>query len=324
MASGIGWRGYARLGAAGYVLPYRRADLAERESLYRSETIHGGGTGQWHGVFHSEHNFAIGRRLVDGTIDTEVFGGTGNYALAFQSMLAKTLGVAKDDDRERDAGFSTSAPLVLSPGGGIQWTMPEFTSPGKAVVSNLALRGNPDGIVGSTFTIVSAGATFQATPADAPTPSELTYETDPQCSSAADDSNPVPYWASRFNIVDADTTGTVAVVDRIMDWDMTINNNSNPIYPFNGQNACVDVLQGIMEVSGSFRYYAPEGVFQRFLCHGAGLTISLGHITLHSDFVAFHESPVPAPAMNEPVVRTVQYRCFAHDAASPSLWYTVT
>jgi len=73
----------------------------------------------------------------------------------------------------------------------------------------------------------------------------------------------------------------------------------------------VDILQGMMEVTGTFSYYSPDGTFVRNLTHGGAMTITLGTLTLTSPFVAFGPYPVPSPGPNDPTVRNVTFRCFA-------------
>jgi hypothetical protein len=320
----IGWRGYARVGppANRYVLPYISSTISETQGLIRSETIHGGGVGTTNGVFHSEHNYSLGQVLVQGDIETEVFGGHGNYALAFYEMLYRAIGKTTDDTSARTDGFNAANPFILSPGGGFAYVMPySGLTFAKAVVSNMRLRGNPGGNVQCSFTVVSAG-TDRLPPADhttdtslAPLIADLAFE--PTCSAGNankgpvdQEYNPVPYYASAFTI--SDCTGETSLADRITDWEIEVNNNSNPIYTFNGQPWPVDILQGIMEVTGRFSYYSPEGGFERWLTHGAtmNLTIGLG-VHLRSLHLGFDAAPIPTPGMNQPVVRNVTFRSFA-------------
>ena len=314
----VGWRGYARVGSSKYVLPYISSTISETQSLYRSETIHGGGVGTKDGVFHSEHNYALGRILVQGDITSEVFGGTGNYSLAFRELLNRALGESSADTTLRSTGFNSAAPLILSPGGGFELLMPksEFAN-GKAVVSRMAIRGNPDGNVQFDATIISAGADRNQPVALAPTlvpDFNGVFEPCQEVDDGIDTNyNPVPYYASQFTLTNCDAEESVT--DQVTDWSIEVNNNSNPIYTFNGSPYPVDIVQGIMEVTGSFSYYSPNGQFQRFLTHGATLTIRIGptHI-LKCPHVAFDVAPIPTPGMNQPVVRNVTFRMFAQQS----------
>ncbi len=306
MAAGsLGWRGFLRLGTTGPVLPYLNADLTENIEVNPSQSIHGGGVGTVNGIFHSEHNFAIGRATFEGTINGEVFGGTGNYGAAFRGLLERGVGASSGDTSLRDEGFDAATPLIFSPGGGFQFKFPDSgLSVGKAVVNTFAINGNNGGNVQYTTNIMSSGADFDTSAVNAPNVADFAFET----AGLTDDSNPLPYYATNFNIT---ATGESDLSDRVTDYNVNINNNSTPIFTFNGNNFAVDILQGMSEITGTFSYYSPDGTFVRNLIHGGVLTIDLGTFTLRSPFVAFGPYPVPSPGPNDPTVRNVTFRCLA-------------
>jgi hypothetical protein len=280
--------------------------LQEAIALLQSPSIHGGGVGSINGIYASEHNIAIGQATYSGTVRGEIFGGTGQYATAFKEIVKRAMGATTADNSMRDAGFDKTTQLVLSPGGGGEFRFPDSTlSVGKAVVQTFTLNGNMGGVSSFDAAIMSSGADFAESGApNAPTIANFSFET----GGLADDSNPLPYWATQFNVTG---TGEDDLADRITAWSLNINNNSVPIFTFNGTNFAVDVLQGRMEVTGSFSYYMPTGKFKRNLVHGGRLTISLGTYQITSPFVAFGPYPVPAPGPNEPTVRNVTFRCLA-------------
>jgi hypothetical protein len=318
----VGWRGYCKIGNS--VLPYISSTLSETQSLYRSETIHGGGVGTIDGKYHSEQNYALGRVLVQGDISSEIFGGTGSYATAFKELLKRAIGDATTDTRLRIAGFSNATEkLIFSPGGGFELVMPDAAfANGKAVISRMALRGNPDGNAQFDATIISAGCTRNQPATLAPSfdADNFLGALEPPCPPGQTgpidtNYNPIPYYATAFTI--SDCSGETSMADRVTDWSIEVNNNSNPIYTFNGSPYPVDIVQGIMEVTGTFSYYSPNGDFARFLTHGATLSIRIGtNLFLRCPHIGFDVAPIPAPGMNQPVVRNVTFRCFAQNAGS--------
>ena len=314
MAGSLGWRGYCRIGTAGYVLPLRNARLSEEIQILPSDSIHGGGVGTVDGRYASQHNYAIGQARYEGDLSGEVFAGTGNYALAFRQLLNRAMGAAPTDISARDDGFDATTQLVLSPGGGSEWLFPSSSggSVAKCVVNTMNLSARNDGVVEFSANLMSAGADFNLAATNAPTVSDFAYEP----GGPTDDSNPLPYYASAFTVTGSGETG---MSERITAWNVTINNNSTPIFTFDGNNFASDVLQGIMEVSGSFTYYSPTGTFVRNLTHGAAATITFGASTITMPHLAFGPYPVPMPGVNDPTVREVTFRGFA-TTSYPSIY----
>lgn len=306
MPGSLGWRGFMRVaGASGYVLPYLNADLTESIEVIPSASIHGGGVGTVDGIYHSEHNFAIGRATYEGTVNGEVYGGSGNYALAFTELLKRAIGASSTDTSLRDAGFGPLTQLVFCPGGGFQFKFPDSgLSVGKCVINSFSINGNNGGNIQYAAGMMSSGANFDTTAVNAPSVSDFAFET----AGLTDDSNPVPYYASNFDITN---TGETNLSDRVTAWSLAVANNSAPIFTFNGTNYAVDILQGMMVVTGSFSYYSPDGTFVRNMTHGGVLTADFGTATLSSPFVAFGPYPVPSPGPNDPTVRNVTFRALA-------------
>ncbi len=307
-----GYMGYLR--ACGAVLPYLSADLTKVTEILMSESIHGGGVGNVDPVFNSEINFSIGRVIAEGSVTAEVFGGSGNYATAFRNMLERAIPTATSMADVCD-GFNTGCKLVFSPGGGSEISLPGTVgATAKALISSMELRGNPGGNVQSTFSIVSAGADYSVVATAAPVVSDLAFES----AGLSDDSNPVPYYASDFTVTGS---GESSLSDRIMDWNITVNNNPTPIYTFNGTNTAIDIILGMRQVSGTFSYYAPDGQFVENLTHGATCTITFGSTTIHLPFMVFDRSPIPSPGANAPCVRQVNFRSVAAGANLPSIYF---
>jgi len=314
MAGSLGWRGYCRIGTSGDVLPLTGARLAENIDIIPSNSIHGGGVGTIDGRFASQHNYAIGQAQYNGELSGEVFAGTGSYADAFFAILNRAMGSAPTDNSLRDDGFDSTTQLVLSPGGGSEWLFPSSSgaSAAKAVVSNMNLSARVGGNVEFSASIVSAGADFNASASNAPAVTDFAYEP----GGTTDDSNPLPYYSSAFTVTGS---GETNMSERITSWNITINNNSVPIFTFDGNNYASDVLQGIMEVTGSFTYYSPDGTFVRNLTHGASATITFGSTTINMPHMAFGPYPVPMPGVNSPTEREVTFRCVA-SSSYPSIY----
>ncbi len=313
MAGSLGWRGYARIGTSGYVLPLSGARLSENIQINPSNAIHGGGVGTVDGRFASQHNYAIGQARYEGELSGDVFAGTGNYASAFFAILQRAIGATPTDISLRDTGFDATTQLVLSPGGGSEWLFPSTSGANaKAVISAMSLSSRVGGNVEFSASVVSAGATFNATATNAPTVSDFAYEP----GGTTDDSNPLPYYASAFTVTGS---GESDMSSRVTSWSVNINNNSVPIFTFDGNNYASDVLQGIMEITGNFTYYSPDGTFVRNLTHGASATITFGSTTIHLPHMAFGPYPVPLPGPNDPTERTVEFRCVA-TSSYPSIY----
>lgn len=308
-----GFMGYARV--CGKVLPYLSADLTKVTEILMSDSIHGGGVGNTDPVFNSQINFSIGRVIAEGSVTVEVFAGTGNYGAAFTNMLQRSIPSSSDMTNICN-GFNSACKLVFSPGGGSEITLPgSVGAVAKAMVSSMELRGNPGGNVQATFSITSAGADFSVTPTLAPAVSDLAFES----IGLSDDSNPVPYYASDFTVTGS---GEATLTDRIMDWNITVNNNPTPIYTFNGTNSALDIILGMRQVSGTFTYYAPNGQFVENLTHGATATINFGTTVIHLPFLVFDRCPIPSPGPNAPCTRQVNFRGVAAGAGLPSIYYS--
>lgn len=309
-----GYQGY--LLANGFILPYLSADLSQVTKLNMSESMHGGGAGNTNPVFRSKTNFAIGQQTVAGTVAVEVFGGSGNYASAFTQMLNRAM-PSQTDDTNVCTGFNTANPLIFSPGGGSEIVVPSAgAANGKCLVNTLEIRGNPGGNVQCSFSIVGAGADYNNTNAHVPTASQLAFEP----IQSTDDNNPVPYYASNFNITGS---GESSLVDRITDWNVTINNNVIPIYTFDGKNYAQDIILGMLQVTGSFSYYSSTGTFVQNLTHGAVGSISFGGVIINMPYIAFTSmNTPPSPGPNAPTIRTIQFECIAAAANLPAIYHT--
>jgi hypothetical protein len=308
-----GFQGYLKVNSL--LMPYLSADLTKKTAILESQGIHGGGQAGTSQVFRSTTNAAIGQSITNGSVTTEVYGGSGAYANAFKDLLNRSIGSAgSSDSSDICNGYYTAQPLIFCPGGLYEIVTPSTgSSNGKAVVASLDLRGNPGDVVQSTFNIISAGADVNNLNTNAPTTSNLAFET----AGLTDDSNPVPYYASNFTVTGS---GESNITNQIMDWNISINNNAVPIFAFNGLNYPVDILIGMMKVSGSFKYYSPTGTFVETLTHGASITITFGTVTINLPFVMFGEQPIPSPGPNNPVVRTVNFIGLAKSSSQPSIY----
>lgn len=318
--SSMGWKGYARVGGTGGpVLPYTSEDLAERINLYSSQSIHGGGVGAIDGVFGSVVNIAIGHAEYQGSIKGEVFAGGGGFTNAFIQLISRAIGASSGDHTLRICGFLPSTGLILSPGGGSTFQFPNDNGAGqtnrKACVSRFTINGNPKAIIDYDCEIISAGFKPLATGTGVATTSEFSYEP----VSNTDDDNPVPYYNA---VWDVQGSGEGDVKNKTTKFTLTVNNNTYTLYTFNGSNQPTDVLQGIMEVSGSFQIYSPDGAFAFPLTNGATLALGLGpSINLGSNYMAFSRAPVTSSGgLNQPVFRDIEFMCVAANPASASLF----
>lgn len=311
---GTGYQGY--LLVCDKVLPYLTADITEVTEILPSASIHGGGGGVVNPVYRDQHNFAIGRKIVEGSVSCEVFGGTGNYAVAFGHMLDRAIGADSTDMTDVCNGFDLTCKLIFSPAGGHEILLPSASAAQpKALIQSLELRGNNGGVVQATFRVISAGADYNATAVSAPASSQLAFET----AGSSDDNNPIPYYASNFTVVGSGETG-LSTGEVITDWNISINNNISPYYTFNGENFPQDIILGQRVVTGSFSYYRPDGIFLRNFTHGASITVTFGSLTLTIPFAAFGRSPIPATGPNAVVTRQVEFSGYAKSATEPSIY----
>lgn len=307
-----GYQGY--LTVCGKVMPFLTSDIVEVTELLPSAGIHGGGVSNVNPVFRSQTNFAVGRKTVEGSVTTEVYGGSGNYATAFLNMLKRAIPTQTDQSFVCD-GFDASCKLIFSPGGGSELVIPDpDAAEGKCLITSLELRGNPGGVVNSTFRIVGAGADYNNANTNKPAATDLAFET----VGSADDSNPIPYYASNFTLTGS---GETDISERITDWNININNNAVPIYTFNGENFAQDIILGMQVVTGSFSYYSPDGTFVERLTNGAAATITFGSITITLPFLGFGRCPIPSPGPNNPTIRNVEFTAYAKSATLPAIYY---
>ncbi len=295
-------------------MPFLSSQLSQLTVLNVSDAIHGLGAGSTNPVGRSKINYAIGQQTVTGTVATEVYGGTGNFSSAFGTLFAAAVPTATDTSAVCN-GFTTSSPLIFSPGGGSEIVCPAAgAAQGKCVISSVEIRGNPGGNVQCSFSIMGAGADYNNLNTNAPSASNFSYEP----VGNTDDNNPVPYYASSLTITGS---GEANLTDRITDWNMTINNNPFPIFTFDGKNYAVDIPIGVMDVSGSFSYYSSDGTFVNALTHGAVLRATFGTITLNIPYVAFTSQPTPpSPGSNAAVIRTVAFCGLAASASLPAVY----
>lgn len=309
---GSGYQGY--LLTCGSLLPYLNADLTKIQELIPSNSIHGGGNGATNPVFRDQINYSLGRVIAEGSVTVEVFGGSGNYATAFQNMLTRAIGASASDDSAVCTGFNNSCKLIFSPGGGSEIVLPS-TSAGdpRALIASMELRGNNGGNVQATFRIMSTGADYNNSSTNAPAASALAFET----GGTSDDSNPIPYYASNFTVTGS---GESSLAERITDWSLTVNNNVNPIYTFNGEPFAQGMVLGFRQVTGSFSYYSPDGTFVETLTHGASATITFGSITLTLPHLGFGRAPIPSPGPGNPTVRNVEFTGFAASSSAPAIY----
>lgn len=306
-----GYQGY--LLACGSLLPYLSSDLVKVTGIIQSPSVHGGGLNGINPVFRSETNIAIGQQIVEGGVNVEVFAGTGNYATAFRNVLNRAIPTQTDYTTVCN-GFNSSCYLIFNPGGLYELKIPAAgAAQGKAMVTQLELKGNNGGNVQANFRIIGSGADQNNAATNAPSVSALAFE----AVGNTDDSNPLPYYASNFTVTNSGETG---LADRIMDWNITINNSCTPIFAFDGKNYAQDIVLGMCYVTGSFTYYSPTGTFVDPLTNGATCTISFGTTTLNLPYLAFGRSPVPSPGPNNPTIRTVEFRGLAASTTTPSIY----
>jgi len=333
LTGGIGWKGFMKVSSSevgsGKVLPFNTEDLVERVEAINNDGIHGGGVSELNGIFGSRHNIAIGVATYTGSINGDVFGGTGQYADAFRILLDHAMGRSSADHTHRLMGFSEAYPIIVSPTGETTYQYPSqtvinrktgatdtLTTPVKAVIGNMTINGNSGGNVNYTAAI-QATSRREVTGVK-PTTADFSFE----AVSNLDDSNPIPFWQAAFNVTGSGEDfggGSYTLRDYITDFSLTINNNTQPVYTFNGNNVATDMVQGLMEITGSFSYYSPTGIFTANLNNGCTLDLTLGGITLHSPYMFLPTAPVPSGGLNSIITRNVEFSCLA-TAAGASLY----
>jgi hypothetical protein len=318
---GIGWMGYIKL--CNYLLPYRSADITKVTEIVPSESILGGGysalsAAQVNPVWRDDINFIIGKELTEGSISTSVFAGTGNYFLAWKELFKRAVGDSSANGNDMSlccAGFSDSCKLLFAPAGGTEISLPKAGR--MALVSEMSIKGNLGGEVGADFKIMSAGADWNTPPSvSSPATSDLAFES----AGFADDSNPVPWYSTNVTVTGSGETFDIS--DYITDFNFTVNNNTQPLFFFNGINYPYTIFLGKRRVSGSFSYYSPTGAFIEKLSHGASIVMTLGSIQVTMPFVAFGKGPVPSQGANKEVVRNQEFTAFAKSATEPAIYWT--
>lgn len=329
----IGWKGYMKLSSSevgsGKVLPYNTEDLTERVEAINNDGIHGGGVSEIDGIFGSRHNVAIGLATYSGSINGDVFGGTGQYADAFRILLDHAMGRGTTDHTHRLMGFSESYPIIVSPTGETAYQYPSvtvlnrktgatdtLTTPVKAVVASMTINGNSGGNV--NYSVALQATSRREVTGVKPVVGDFSFET----VSNLDDSNPIPFWQAAFNVTGSGETfggGVYTLRDYITDFSITINNNTQPVVTFNGNNVATDMVQGLMEVTGNFSYYSPTGVFTANLNNGAVLSLTLGSITLNIPYMFLPTAPIPSGGLNSIITRNVEFTGLA-TAAGASIY----
>jgi len=305
----IGWKGYMMLGTA--VMPYLTVDVSEKINHIPSDDVHGGGVGTTHGAYHSQINAAEGQITFDGRVTGNVYVGTGGFGIGFRKFLEKTIGESGTDTTDRECGFDASSPLILSVGGcgldGAKAMRFPAASFGRAVVASMTLNGNLGGLVGWEAEIqASSLGDTSTTPAF---PGGFTFESGASLGAGS----PVPYFESGFAF-GAGGLGETGVSDLITGWTMNINNNTQPVWTFNGERSPRDIYQGQMEITGNFTYYSDDGDFAR-LKNGSTLTITFGDslgagaLKLFSPYLALDPRPITSGGVNEITSREVNFRC---------------
>jgi len=319
----IGWKGYMKLSSsevgANKVLPFTTEDLTENIEAIPNGGIHGGGVTEVNGIYGSRHNIAIGLATYAGSINGDVFGGTGQYADAFRILMDAAIGRSSADHTRRLEGFTESYPIVIAPSGETAFQYPSETvvnaktgatvtlsTPVKALVNSMTLNGNPGGNV--TYSANMMATSRRSVTGTAPQISDFSFE----AVSNLDDSNPIPFWSAEFDLANSgETLGGASLKDYIMDWSITINNSTQPVNAFSGNNVASDMVQGLMEVTGNFSYYSPTGEFVSQLNNGATLTLTLGSLVLKMPYVFFTTYPIPNPGINTIITRNVEFQGLA-------------
>lgn len=321
----VGWKGYLLVGSAANPIPYLSEDITEKDTHIPSGDVHGGGISQQTtGPFFSQLNAADGTLTFDGSINGHVYSGapteTPNFGAACRDLFSKAVSA-----EDRQMGYTPADPLVVSPGGaGIDTLNTAFQYPAsvsvasvnRGVVSSLSVTGSAGNIIDYTIGFMS---TTRESSTDKPAATSLDAET------AGDDSgstNPVA-WHNvllTFNETAAEGIGEeVDLFQRVTDWTVDLTNNTIPLDTFNRARTKRDLYQGELEVTGSFTYYAPEGVFRSLnkifgSDSQAGIKIEMGEvdpITLELTLVILDPAPIPGPGVNELVTRNVTFRALA-------------
>jgi len=320
----IGWKGYMKVSSpeigSGKVLPFTSEDLTENIEAIPNDGVHGGGVSEVNGIFGSRHNIAIGLATYAGSINGDVFGGSGQYAEAFRILLDAAMGNTSADHTRRLEGFTETNPIIIAPSGETAFQYPSNTvinartgatetlsTPVKALVNTMTLNGNPGGNV--TYSANVMATSRREVTGVKPVVGDFSFE----AVSNLDDSNPIPFWSAEFDLQNSGETfgGAASLKDYIMDWSITINNSSQPVNAFSGNNVASDMVQGLMEVTGNFSYYSPTGTFVSQMNNGATLDLTLGGIVLKMPYVFFTTYPIPNPGINTIVQRNVEFQGLA-------------
>lgn len=300
----MGWKGY--LLVDGNVMPYDSADFSEKKQTLEPNDIHGGGVGTTHGAFHSMINSAEGPITYEGSIRGKVYTGSSGFGLAFKEILKRAMGGSATNTSLRECGFDGDHPLIISWGGcglrGEKAGRFPAASTGRASIDTLTLTGTSGELISWDANLLASSMGDVSTPV--PTTTDFSFESGSDLGTGT----PVPWFAASWSF---SAIGEADFEDKVTDWTLTIKNNLVPKWSFNGERSPADIFTGMMEVSGSFKYYSTSGSFAE-LTHGSTGTLVLGAgsaapITLFMPYIVIKDRPIAVAGVNDVTMRTANF-----------------
>lgn len=302
----IGWKGYMMVD--GHTMPYLSSDFSEKIMSIPAEDIHGGGVGTTHGSYHSLINAAEGQIMYDGSIKGNVYVGaaTTGFTGAFRELLKRAIGGSATNTTLRECGFDGTHPLIISYGGcgydGYAAARYPEASTGRAVIDTFTLNGNLGGLVTWDAQIV---ASSQGDTDLAPVYTDFTFESGTDLGAGT----PVPYFESSWAF---SALGEADVADRIIDWNLTIKNETIAQFTFNGERHPRDIYVGQLKVDASVTYYSDSESFSS-LTNGSVATLTLGvglgadATVLRMPYMVLKERPISVSGPNDLAKRTINF-----------------
>lgn len=353
MAAGIpdvamGWKGYLGVGGTANLLPYTSFDLTEKDNTIPAADIHGGGiAGQTLPEFATEINAADGPVTYDGSINGNIYAGSGSFGTAFRGVIERAV-----DYSERLKGFTEDFPLIVSPGGAtVEASVEAFQYPGddtidsilggkegslvnsihRCVVGSMSINGGTGGL--STWSGTFISTTRKNATSVTPTATSLEFET---TGPTLGTDNPVPWHKIKFDI--NDNIGDADLESRVTAFTINIDNQPVPVMTFNRARTARDVYISQLIATGTFTYYGiadspgdaifkplnkvvgspsgTPGVVATFGVESAGGT---DEIVLEMPFLVLDLKPIPSGGPNELIYRQVNYRALAGAAGSGAI-----
>jgi len=272
----VGYKGY--LSVDGVALPIASSSLERGISILPDDNIHGSSNDN----AASRINWAEGQNTYTGDITTNLYGYFWN---TLKEWTVSNRIAGKD--------------IILSPEGTNVYT---YSTAKVTTLSLSSAEGN--NLVGVTVGVLALGRT------DAGSAPTYTVTGDANLNTT-----PTPYWKTSVSDASLTSFGIAAGTD-VLSWDISITNNSIPIYVLNGEQDPKHTQQCLLEVTGSLTMFNPSGIAAPTDRTGS-ITISLETFgTISIPVAVLTGYPMPPAGVNAKITRTINFTGFAGDSAA--------